>query len=85
MPIETATASFQEMVRRARDSAEEIVITEGERPVAAIVDIATLRELQHARDLADIAICERSKAESQGGFTHEQVVVMLAGEDANRG
>jgi len=39
--IESAAEPLRDMVRRARAGAEEVVITEGDEPIAAIVAIGT--------------------------------------------
>lgn len=69
-------------MQRARAGEEGVLLTEDDAPVAAIISIETLRELQQAQDEADIALCLRSKNRSGPGTTHEAFMARLDAEDA---
>lgn len=69
---------------QARTDADGVVLSDAAGPVAAIVSIETYRELRAARDAADIALCEESKAHPEGAMTLDEVVAVLDSEDANR-
>jgi prevent-host-death family protein len=81
LSIPEASARLDEIVRQTR-AGGHVVLTEGDRPVAAIVGIDTLRELQRAQDDADIALCLRSEADPGPRLTHEEFMAALAAEDA---
>ena len=59
-----------------------MLLTEGDTPVAAIVGIDTLRELQRVQDDADIAVCLRSEADPSPRLSHEEFMAALDAEDA---
>lgn len=82
MTVDQAGGRLPELIERARLDHDAVVLTAGDRPVAAIVSIEDYRELRAAQDAADIALCERSKENSEGAVTHEELVAMLAAEDA---
>lgn len=82
LPISEAGARLDELVHRARSGQEHIILTDDERPVAAIVDIDVLRELQEAQDDADIALCRQSEAHPGPRLTHEEFMAVLEVEDA---
>lgn len=59
------------------------MLTEHGTPVAAIVSMAELEELQHAQDAADLALCQAVKARSRDdGVPHDEFMAMLDAEDA---
>ena len=82
LPISEASARLDELVRRARRGAEQIILTDEDAPVAAIIGIDELRELQRAQDEADIALCRRSQASPGRLIPHAEVMAMLEAEDA---
>jgi prevent-host-death family protein len=81
-PLPQAGARLDELVNRARAGAESVILTQDDTPVAAIVGIETLRELQRAQDDADIALCTRIVAGSGPRLTHEAFMALLDDEDA---
>jgi len=84
-PLPQAGARLGELVRRARAGKEHVLLTEGDAPVAAIISIETLRELEQAQDEADIALCILSKNGSGPTMTHEVFMALLGDEDAANG
>ena len=82
LPIREASARLDERVHRARTGGEPVILTDGDAPVAAIISIEAVRELQQAQDDADIAICRRSQAHPGRGITHDELMALLAAEDA---
>lgn len=82
LSIPQAGARLDEIVREARASSDPVLLTDGDTPVAAVVGIETLRELQRLQDEADIAICLRSEADPAPRLTHEEFMAALEAEDA---
>jgi prevent-host-death family protein len=82
LPVPEAGARLGELVQRARAGEGHVILTEGDAPVAAIVDIDTLREMQQAQDDADIALCLKIKADGGPLLTHDEFMAILAAEDA---
>jgi len=80
-PLPQAGARLDELVTRARTGTERVILTQDDTPVAAIVGIETLRELQRAQDDVDIALCTRIMADSGPGLTHEAFMALLDDED----
>jgi prevent-host-death family protein len=83
-PLRQAQARLDELVARAHHGQERVLLTEHGRPVAAIISVADLEELQRAQDAADLAECRAIKARSGPGVPHEQFMAMLEAEDAAR-
>src|SRR6266550_2703157 len=81
-PLAQAQSRLHDLVSRAQDGHEPVMLTEHGTPVAAIVAVADLAELQHAHDAADLALCQAVKASSGPGVRHEQFMAMLEAEDA---
>jgi prevent-host-death family protein len=81
-PLTSARARLGELVKRARYGRERLVITEHGRPVAAIVSVDELAELQAAADAADAALAARVRASGEPGIPHEQVMAALDALDA---
>jgi len=67
---------------RARTNREHVLLTDGDAPLAAVISISDLEELQRAQDDADIARCAQIKAASAPGLSHDTFMAMLAAEDA---
>jgi prevent-host-death family protein len=84
LPIAEASARLDELVRRTRAGDEHVILTEHDTPVAAIVSIETLRELQQAQDEADIALCRQSEAGPGPRLTHDEFMGLLDAEDTLR-
>lgn len=82
LPIPEASARLDELVRRARAGQDHVILTDGDAPVAAIISINELRELQQAQDDADIATCRHSQANPGRRMTHDEFMALLAAEDA---
>ncbi|HEX3611631.1 MAG TPA: type II toxin-antitoxin system prevent-host-death family antitoxin [Sporichthyaceae bacterium] len=81
LSIPEASSRLEEIVQRARTGGH-VLLTEGDTPVAAIVGIDTLRELQRVQDDADIALCLRSEADPSPQLTHEEFMAALDAGDA---
>ena len=85
-----ARSRFGELVSRARFGHERVVITERGTPVAAIISMDELEDLQLARDAVDLALCRRIKgrrikASSGPGMPDEEFMALLEAEDARQG
>jgi hypothetical protein len=80
LPITEVGNRLDEPVRRART--EQIVLTEGDAPVAATISIEALRELQRPQGDADIALRRRSRSRAEPRLTHEEFMALLRAEDA---
>ena len=81
-PLPEARHHLDELVARAHQDQERIVLTEHGKPAAVLISVADLDELQHAQDLADIALCEAIKAKNQSGLPHEEFMAALDAEDS---
>lgn len=81
-PLTNARSRLGELVRRARFGRERLVISEHGRPVAAIISVDELAELQAAADAADLARAEAVRAQGLPGIPHQQVVAAMAALDA---
>jgi prevent-host-death family protein len=80
--LTNARSRFGELVNRARFGRERIVLTEHGKPVAAIISVEELAELQAAVDAADVAAAQAVLATNHPGFSHEQVMAALDALDA---
>ena len=60
------------------------MLTEQGEPAAVLISVDELNELQHAQDLADIALCEAIKARDEPGMLHEEFMATLDAEDRGR-
>ena len=80
--LTNARSRFGELVNRARFGRERIVLTEHGKPVAAIISVEELAELQAAVDAADQAAAHAVLAAGHQGFPHEQVMAALDAMDA---
>jgi prevent-host-death family protein len=83
-PLAQAQSRFGELVSRARHGHEQVLLTEHGTPVAAIVSVAELAELQRSQDAADLATCRAIKAGSAAGVRHEEFMAMLDAEAAGQ-
>jgi prevent-host-death family protein len=75
---------LDELVARAHQDHERIVLTEHGKPTAVLISVAELDELQYAQDLADIALCEAIKAKNEVGSPHEEFMAALDAEDPDQ-
>ena len=80
-PLPQARHHLDELVARAHQDHERIVLTEHGKPTAVLISVAELDELQYAQDLADIALCEAIKAKNEVGLPHEEFMAALDAED----
>jgi prevent-host-death family protein len=80
--LTNARSRFGELVNRARFGRERIVLTEHGRPVAAIISVEELAELQAAVDAADLAAAQAVQEGGHPGFPHEAVMAALNALDA---
>ena len=84
-PLARTRSTLGELVSRARFGHERVVITEHGTPVAAIISMDELEELQQGRDAVDLARCRQIKAHSGPGLPHEEFMALLEAEDARQG
>jgi prevent-host-death family protein len=80
--VTNARSRFGELVNRARFGRERIVLTEHGKPVAAIISVEELAELQAAVDAADLAAADAVRSAGHRGLAHEQVTAALDALDA---
>jgi prevent-host-death family protein len=80
--LTNARSRFGELVNRARFGRERIVLTEHGKPVAAIISVEELAELQAAVDTADLAAAAAVRSAGLTGLGHEQVMAALDALDA---
>jgi prevent-host-death family protein len=80
--LTNARSRFGELVNRARFRRERIVLTEHGKPVAAIISVEELAELQAAVDAADLAAAAAIRSAGHPGLPHEQVMAALDALDA---
>jgi antitoxin YefM len=80
-PMPEARDHLDELVARAQRGHERIVLTGNGEPAALLISADELHELQHAQDLADIALCEEIKARNEAGVPHENFMAKLDAED----
>ena len=59
------------------------MLTEHGEPTAVLISVAGLSELQHAQDLADIALCEAIKAKNEPGLRHDEFMADLETEESS--
>lgn len=69
-------------MNRARFGRERIVLTEHGKPVAAIISVEELAELQEGVDAADLAAASAVRSAGHPGLADEQVVAALDALDA---
>lgn len=80
--LTNARSRFGELVNRARFGRERVILTEHGTPVAVIISVEELAELQAAVDAADIAAAAAVKATGEAGIPHEQAMALLDALDA---
>ena len=80
--LTNARSRFGELVNRARFGRERIVLTEHGKPVAAIISVEELAELQAAVEAADLAAAQAVLAADHPSFPHEQVMAAFDAMDA---
>jgi prevent-host-death family protein len=80
-PMAEARDHLEELVARAQRDHERVVLTEHGEPAAVLISVDELDELQHAQDLADIALCESVSARSGPGLLHEDFMAELDAEE----
>jgi antitoxin YefM len=83
LPLPEARDHLDELVARAQHNHERIVLTEHGEPTAVLISVAELDELQHAQDLADIALCEAIKARNEPGLPHGEFMAALEAEESS--
>jgi prevent-host-death family protein len=79
-----AQSRLGDLVSRAQLGYEPVLVTEHGTPVAAIVSVAELAEMQYAQDAADLATCQAIKARSGPGMRHDEFMAALEAERTAR-
>jgi prevent-host-death family protein len=82
LSIAAASGQLDDVVRRAHADGEPVILTNHDNPVAAIITIDQLRQLQQTQDATDIAECIRSRDDTGPRRTHAEVLAWLAAQDA---
>ena len=80
--VTEARDQLGEMVNRVAYGDERIVLTRHGRPVAALVPIAVLHDVEDAEDAADLAAARAAAAESGPNMPHAQVLADLVADEA---
>jgi prevent-host-death family protein len=80
--LTNARSRFGELVNRARFGRERIVLTEHGKPVAAIISVEELAELQAAVDAAELAAAAAVRSTAHPGLPHDAVMAALDALDA---
>ena len=70
-----------DLVNRAAYGDERIVLTRHGRPVAALVPIAVLHQMEDAEDAADLAAARAAATESGPNVPHAQVLADLVADE----
>lgn len=76
-PLTSARARLGELVNRARFGRERVVITEHGTPVAAIISVEELAELQAAADAADVATAAAILGQREPGVPHAEFMAAM--------
>jgi len=79
--VTQARDQLGELVNRAAYGDERIVLTRHGRPVAALVPIAVLHDLEDAEDAADLAAAREAAAESGPNVPNAQVLEDLVADE----
>lgn len=74
MPISEARDHLGEIVSRAEHAHERTVLTRHGRPVAAVISLEDLRELEAAEDDADLAAARAALASPEARVPHRDVL-----------
>lgn len=80
--LTNARSRFGELVNRTRFGRERIVLTEHGKPVAAIISVEELTELQAVVDAADQAAATAILSAGHAGLPHSAVTAALDALDA---
>jgi prevent-host-death family protein len=81
-PLTQARTKLGELVSRARFTHERVVLTDHGKPVAAIISMAELDELQRAQEASDIAEAQAIVAQGGPKIPNRQVAALLEVDDA---
>jgi prevent-host-death family protein len=76
-PLTSARARLGELVNRARFGRERVVISEHGTPVAAIISVEELAELQAAADAADVAAATAILGRGEPGVPHAEFMAAM--------
>lgn len=79
--VTDARDQLGDLVSRTEYRDERIVLTRHGRPVAALVPIELLRDLEAAEDADDLEAARRAAADSEPTIPHAQVLAELAADD----
>lgn len=80
-PMPEARDHLDELVAHAQRDHERVVLTEQGEPMAVLISVDELDELQHAQDLADIGLCEAVSAQGGPSLLHEDFMAELDAEE----
>ena len=74
IPISEARDNLADIVSRAEHTQERTVLTRRGKPVAALIPIQELREIEAAEDAADIAAARDALADPAPRIPHAEVM-----------
>jgi prevent-host-death family protein len=75
--LANARTHLGELVNRTRFGGERVILTEHGRPVAALISVDELAELEAACDAAGLVAVASPPSGVTGGIPHEQVIAAL--------
>jgi prevent-host-death family protein len=74
LPISAARDHLGDVVSRAEHAQERTVLTRHGKPVAAVISIDDLRELEAAEDRADLAAAREALASDERRVPHDEIL-----------
>lgn len=77
LPISEARDHFGEVVAKVEHAQERIVLSRHGRPVAAVVSMDDLRDLEAAEDEADLQAARESLASEEERVPHREILTDL--------
>ncbi|MGH9068890.1 MAG: type II toxin-antitoxin system Phd/YefM family antitoxin [Acidimicrobiales bacterium] len=82
--VTEARDQLGQLVSRVEYNEERIVLTRNGRPVAALVPIDVLRDLEAAEDTEDLEAAKQAAAEAGPNVPHAQVLADLVADEVQQ-